>query len=155
MKAGPGIRAGVPAELHGDGRFVIAAEDFAPAYLRAHVDGRLRAMAEQARETLRSCMVCPRQCRVNRLAGATGVCGVGRQAQVSSAFPHLGEEDCLRGWRGSGTIFFSGCNLRCVFCQSFQVSQQGEGREITAEVLAALMLELQGAGCALAFLAGW
>jgi putative pyruvate formate lyase activating enzyme len=59
----------------------------------------------------------------------------------------LGEEDCLRGWRGSGTIFFSGCNLRCVFCQNFEISQQGEGREITAEALAWLMLELQGAGC--------
>jgi putative pyruvate formate lyase activating enzyme len=75
------------------------------------------------------------------------VCKTGRLARVSSYFPHTGEEDCLRGWRGSGTIFFSWCNLRCVFCQNFDLSQQGEGQETRPEELARMMLELQAAGC--------
>ena len=68
-------------------------------------------------------------------------------ARVSSAFAHFGEEDCLRGWQGSGTIFFSGCNLGCVFCQNFEISQLAEGRELDASQLAAAMLRLQEAGC--------
>jgi putative pyruvate formate lyase activating enzyme len=76
-----------------------------------------------------------------------GVCRSGRHARVASAFPHFGEEDCLRGWKGSGTIFFSGCNLRCVFCQNYDISQRGDGTEVTAEELARLMLDLQTAGC--------
>jgi putative pyruvate formate lyase activating enzyme len=74
-------------------------------------------------------------------------CFTGRFARVSSAFPHFGEEDCLRGWNGSGTIFFSFCNLRCVFCQNWDVSQAGEGVEVHGEELAALMLRLQAQGC--------
>jgi len=134
-------------ELHGNGRFVVAASEFAPAYLATYAAGRLRAKVEEARELLRNCTVCPRRCRVNRLEGGTGICQVGASAQVSSAFAHLGEEDCLRGWRGSGTIFFSGCNLRCVFCQNSEISQQGEGAEVGAEQLAGLMLGLQAAAC--------
>jgi putative pyruvate formate lyase activating enzyme len=136
-----------PAELHGNGRFVLARRDFAPAYLKTFEEGKLREKVEQAVASLRSCKVCPRDCEVNRLENQTGVCKTGRLARVSSAFPHLGEEDCLRGRRGSGTIFFSGCNLRCVFCQNHDISQQGEGGEVTAEQLAGLMLELQAAGC--------
>jgi putative pyruvate formate lyase activating enzyme len=74
-------------------------------------------------------------------------CFTGRYARVASAFPHFGEEDCLRGWNGSGTIFFSFCNLRCVFCQNWDVSQAGEGREVDAKELASLMLDLQSRGC--------
>jgi putative pyruvate formate lyase activating enzyme len=84
---------------------------------------------------------------VNRLAGELGVCRTGRWAIVSSAFPHHGEEDCLRGTRGSGTIFFSCCNLRCVFCQNADISQRATGRPHTAEGLAELMLALQAGGC--------
>jgi putative pyruvate formate lyase activating enzyme len=75
------------------------------------------------------------------------VCRVGRRAKVSSAFAHFGEEDCLRGWRGSGTIFFSWCNLKCVFCQNWDTSNEGEGRELDAPELASLMLGLQEQGC--------
>jgi putative pyruvate formate lyase activating enzyme len=91
--------------------------------------------------------VCPRNCRVDRLADRAKVCSTGRLARVSSYFPHFGEEDCLRGARGSGTIFFSFCNLKCVFCQNHDTSQAGEGGEVTPARLAAMMLELQARGC--------
>jgi putative pyruvate formate lyase activating enzyme len=84
---------------------------------------------------------------VNRLAGETRVCHTGRHAVVSSAFPHFGEEDCLRGWNGSGTIFFSMCNLRCVFCQNYDISQAERGPETPPDRLAGMMLELQRKGC--------
>jgi putative pyruvate formate lyase activating enzyme len=84
---------------------------------------------------------------VDRLADERGLCRIGRHAIVASHFPHFGEEDCLRGWNGSGTIFFAGCNLRCVFCQNFDVSWQVQGREAPPERLAAMMLELQEIGC--------
>src|SRR2546426_10646436 len=70
-----------------------------------------------------------------------------KRARVASAFPHFGEEDCLRGWNGSGTIFFGWCNLRCVFCQNFGTSQLGEGAEVQPAELARMMLDLQAAGC--------
>ena len=76
-------------------------------------------------QRLEHCLLCPRNCGVDRLSDRTAACKTGRWARVSSYFPHLGEEDCLRGWRGSGTIFFSLCNLRCVFCQNFEISQAG------------------------------
>jgi putative pyruvate formate lyase activating enzyme len=93
------------------------------------------------------CRVCPRECSVDRLADERGLCKIGRHATVASHFPHFGEENCLRGWRGSGTIFFSGCNLRCVFCQNYDVSWQVQGQEVDARGLAAMMLELQEIGC--------
>lgn len=137
----------VPVELHGDGRFVLSRSNFVPAYLATYKTGLLKQKVAEALELLRSCSLCPRKCGVNRLKDARGICGVGRRARVSSAFPHLGEEDCLRGWRGSGTIFFSGCNLRCVFCQNYEISQLGEGDEVDTQELAGLMLKLQTAGC--------
>ena len=91
--------------------------------------------------------MCPRDCEVDRWENQTGVCKTGRRARVSSAFAHHGEEDCLRGWDGSGTIFLSGCNLGCVFCQNFEISHLAEGRELDAGQLAAVMLRLQAAGC--------
>ena len=93
------------------------------------------------------CVVCPRGCKVDRRADVAGLCAIGRQAVVASYFPHFGEEDCLRGRRGSGTIFFSGCNLRCVFCQNHDISWQVRGELVTPERLAAMMIELQAAGC--------
>ena len=84
---------------------------------------------------------------MRRLGDERGLCRTGRHAIVASYFPHFGEEDCLRGVRGSGTIFFAGCNLRCVFCQNFEVSWKVEGREAGPDRLAAMMLELQGVGC--------
>jgi putative pyruvate formate lyase activating enzyme len=138
----------VPVELHGNGRFTVSSRDVVPAYVHAFQTGALRTKVVEALELLRSCRVCPRRCAVNRLErGEVGICRIGRPARVSNAFPHLGEEDCLRGARGSGTIFFSGCNLRCVFCQNFELSHFGEGADVTPAQLAGLMLELQAAGC--------
>jgi putative pyruvate formate lyase activating enzyme len=93
------------------------------------------------------CVVCPRGCKVDRRADVAGLCAIGRQAVVASYFPHFGEEDCLRGRHGSGTIFFSGCNLRCVFCQNHDISWSVRGEVVTSERLAEMMLELQAIGC--------
>ena len=118
-----------------------------PAYLALLREGRLAERVAQALEELRDCRACPRDCRCNRLLDEKRACHTGRHAIVSSAFPHFGEEDCLRGWRGSGTIFFGLCNLRCVFCQNWDISQRRAGGECAAEQIASLMLELQELGC--------
>ena len=136
-----------PLELTGSGRFVLSRKNFVPAYVRAFERGFLQQRAVKAIESLRSCKVCPRDCEIDRFNNKIGVCKSGRLARVASAFPHFGEEDCLRGWNGSGTIFFGWCNLRCVFCQNFETSQFGEGAEVTAAELAQIMLDLQGIGC--------
>ncbi len=136
-----------PFELNGGGRFTLSRQDFVPAYVKAFEEGVLHERAQQAIEALRSCRVCPRDCEIDRFNNKIGVCKSGRLARVASAFPHFGEEDCLRGWNGSGTIFFGWCNLRCVFCQNFETSQFGEGAEVTACELAQIMLDLQRIGC--------
>jgi putative pyruvate formate lyase activating enzyme len=118
-----------------------------PAYLALHRDGRLAERAAAAQDTLESCHLCPRGCEARRLEGRVGTCGIGRRAVVSSAFPHLGEENCLRGRRGSGTVFFAGCGLRCAFCQNADVSWLRLGEERDAEDLAATFLALQERGC--------
>ncbi len=128
-----------------DSRFVV--EDFRPAYLDPQVRAGMPQRVQAALDELRCCCACPRNCRVNRLADQTRACNTGRYAIVSSAFAHFGEEDCLRGWRGSGTIFFSLCNLRCVFCQNWEISQRRSGRGLRPAELAELMLHLQEAGC--------
>ncbi|MCP3956561.1 MAG: radical SAM protein [bacterium] len=128
-------------------RFVQPRESFVPAYLPTWESGALADKVGQALEELRRCRVCPRDCDVDRLADEKAVCRTGRHALVSSAFPHFGEEDCLRGWNGSGTIFFAACNLRCVFCQNHDISWQPKGEELDAKQIAALMLELQVRGC--------
>jgi putative pyruvate formate lyase activating enzyme len=136
----------VPPEVGGDGRFVVPHR--VPAYLRAWEEGQLGEKVARALETLRPCHVCPRPCRpVDRLSGEIGGCRTGRYARVVSAGPHRGEEDVLRGDAGSGTIFFSGCNLRCVFCQNWDLSQRPAGRECPPTELARLMVRLQDAGC--------
>src|SRR6266536_1634361 len=119
-----------------------------PAYLGLGA-GEIAARAEVGRALLGPgrCGVCPRLCRVNRLADQRGLCAIGRQAVIASCFPHFGEEDCLRGKNGSGTIFFSGCNLRCVFCQNSDISWQVHGEPVTPVRLAAMMLALQDRGC--------
>jgi putative pyruvate formate lyase activating enzyme len=120
--------------------------EFQAAY-RKLPPGELRRRAEAALAVLSECFLCPRQCHAGRLDGRTGTCGVGRNAIVSSFGPHHGEEDCLRGTHGSGTIFFASCNLRCIFCQNFDVSAGTAGGEMPAEALAGVMLELQRQGC--------
>ena len=124
-----------------DPRFLV--EDFEPAYLQLYRRGELQARVEAALKELEDCCACPRDCHINRLENETRICHTGRYAIVSSAFPHFGEEDCLRGWNGSGTIFFGLCNLRCVFCQNWDISQQRAGRECNGEELATVMLRLQ------------
>jgi len=128
-----------------DPRFLLS-EGREPGYLGFSA-GELRARVEAALEELRDCCACPRDCHVNRLENQMRVCHTGRHAVVSSVFPHFGEEDCLRGWNGSGTIFFGLCNLRCVFCQNWDISQRRAGEECTAERIADHMLALQRRGC--------
>lgn len=118
-----------------------------PAYVDPAARRSLPDRVAAALEELRCCRACPRNCKVDRLANQTKVCNTGRHAIVSSAFAHFGEEDCLRGRRGSGTIFFSMCNLRCVFCQNWEISQRRSGRALDAAGIAELMLSLQNAGC--------
>src|SRR5262249_20054315 len=139
----------VPPEVHGNQRFLLRRRDFTPAYLATQAAGRLHGKVDEALAHLGpSCRACPRLCQgVDRRANQFGVCKVGRNARVASAFAHFGEEDVLRGWHGSGTIFFSFFNLRCVFCQNFATSQVGEGPEGDARGLARLMLDLQRQGC--------
>ena len=93
------------------------------------------------------CEICPRRCKVNRLEGEKGYCKVGSMPVVSSYFAHHGEESVIRGSRGSGTIFFTGCNLGCIFCQNFDIAHLMHGNEISIERLSEMMLELQDAGC--------
>ncbi len=127
-----------------DSRFVI--DEFKPAYSRIsrkELDSRVRS----AMRELEDCCACPRNCHVNRLRDEARVCNVGRHAIVSSAFAHFGEEDCLRGYSGSGTIFFGMCNLRCVFCQNWDISQRKSGEVCDADRLADYMLALQERGC--------
>ncbi len=118
-----------------------------PVYVRAHDTGLLAERAAEARRLLESCELCPRRCGVNRLAGERGVCRGGAEAEISSAGPHYGEEPPLVGWGGSGTIFLTHCNLRCLFCQNYDISHLGRGQEVGTQELAAVMLELQGRGC--------
>jgi putative pyruvate formate lyase activating enzyme len=128
-----------------DERFVI--DDWEPVYLHTWREGGLEAKVESALEELADCRACPRDCRVNRLLDEKGVCHTGRRPYVASAFHHFGEEDCLRGWKGSGTVFFSYCNLKCVFCQNWDISAQEAGRELGAGEIARVMLNLQEEGC--------
>ena len=120
-----------------------------PAYVALLETGELAARARRAIESLADCALCGRQCHADRrgAAQAKSFCRTGRTAVTSSFFSHHGEESCLRGTGGSGTIFFTHCNLRCVFCQNYDVSWQGEGFAATAEELAAMMLGLQDLGC--------
>jgi putative pyruvate formate lyase activating enzyme len=128
-----------------DHRFLIECHE--PAYKALERSGQLMERVEAAIAELADCRACPRDCGTDRLADETGTCHTGRHALVASAFPHHGEEDCLRGRNGSGTIFFTGCNLRCVFCQNADVSQRTTGQETTADKLADLMLRLQALDC--------
>jgi len=118
-----------------------------PAYVSLLKSGELDHRVKWAHRELEHCRACPWECGINRLANEKKVCRIGRYARVASYFAHFGEEDCLRGWRGSGTIFFAWCNLRCVFCQNFDISQADAGVEVSAEQLADMMLQLQDQGC--------
>ena len=118
-----------------------------PAYLQLLPSGELEHRVVEAQKHLSICDVCAWECPVDRLAGQIGVCQTGVHARVISYGPHLGEEYPLRGWRGSGTIFFARCNLRCQYCQNHEISQTDAGEVVRAGQLAATMLELQAHGC--------
>jgi putative pyruvate formate lyase activating enzyme len=123
-------------------------ETMKPVYIETHRKGLLREKAETAWEALRHCRLCPRMCGVDRLKNAAmGICKTGASAVVASYHPHFGEETPLVGTNGSGTIFFTHCNLNCCFCQNFDISHGGAGRSVTSAELAAMMIELQNAGC--------
>lgn len=128
-----------------DVRFLV--RDHEPAYLRTWREGGFDAKIDAAWRELESCTACPRDCGVNRLRDERSICHTGRWPYVATAFAHFGEEDCLRGRNGSGTIFFSYCNLKCVFCQNWDISSREAGREMDATQIARLMLQLQDQGC--------
>jgi len=109
--------------------------------------GSFGESAQQLAERMNPCVLCPRQCKVNRSEGQVGFCGVGDMPVVSSVGPHFGEESVLVGSGGSGTIFFAGCNLGCIFCQNFDISHHRHGTKVTIEQLAQFMLDLQNYHC--------
>lgn len=109
--------------------------------------GRLRATIRALKEQMSRCNLCPRRCGVHRLGGEAGYCGMGAEPVISSFGPHFGEESVLVGRGGSGTVFFTGCNLRCVYCQNYDISQLRNGQTISVEELAEIFLRLQAGGC--------
>jgi putative pyruvate formate lyase activating enzyme len=122
--------------------------DFEPCYLRLHRSGELAERVKRARRHMEDCDLCARYCHVNRFQTLRGViCRTGERAVIHSSGPHHGEESCLSGWNGSGTIFFSWCSLRCIFCQNWEISWKGHGEERSADELATMMLQLQEMGC--------
>jgi len=118
-----------------------------PSYIDAFKSGALHKKAKIARSMLESCCICPRKCGINRLNDKRGFCRTGKNAIVCSYFAHGGEEPRISGSRGSGAIFFSRCNMRCVYCQNCNFSQRDEGKEVSADELASYMLKLQKEGC--------
>lgn len=118
-----------------------------PSYLKLYKDGTLSRRVKELYAVLENCSLCPRDCRVNRLQGQTGKCQATSRVKLSSAVPHFGEEPPLVGTHGSGTIFFSNCGLRCVYCQNYSISIDGEGVEVSDDRLAESMLKVQKFGC--------
>ncbi len=121
--------------------------DFEPAYLRLERSGELVHRAQELYSIYRRCRLCPRQCGADRTKDQRGICSSTARAKVYSAHPHFGEERPLVGRGGSGTIFFSNCNLLCVFCQNWQINHRGDGAYANDEAIARLMIDLQQSGC--------
>jgi putative pyruvate formate lyase activating enzyme len=115
--------------------------------LRLYKEGKLAHRVDKALNLMEACCLCPRRCGVDRLNGETGYCRTGRQARVASYNAHFGEEAPLVGRHGSGTLFFSSCNLLCSFCQNFEVSHLNEGMEVSPDQVADIMMELMERGC--------
>ena len=120
---------------------------YIPKYIKEKQQGGLLKKIKQSSALLASCTLCPRQCRKDRTGEKKGYCSTGKTAVVSSFSAHFGEEPQLVGNKGSGTIFFSHCNLKCVFCQNYDISITGMGQEVDDEKLASIMLYLQKIGC--------
>jgi putative pyruvate formate lyase activating enzyme len=121
--------------------------EFHPAYLKLHHNGDLKRRGQELWELMRDCKLCPRECGANKLAGERGFCQATSQLEISAFHPHHGEEKPLRGTGGSGTIFLSNCNLRCVFCINWEISQGGQGYRRSLDSMARMMLQLQKMGC--------
>lgn len=124
-----------------------AQNSFSPVYLETHREGQLADKISKALKLLESCSVCPRGCNVNRVKGEKGFCRAGFLPEVSSFSPHFGEEKPLVGLFGSGTIFFTHCNLGCIYCQNYSISHLDKGEEISIERLSRIMLAMQSLGC--------
>ena len=122
-------------------------KSYQSGYLGLLKSGELKNRVETAYQHLSICDVCALRCPVDRLSGKLGACRTGKKAKVSSFGPHHGEEAPLSGWMGSGTIFFTRCNLRCQYCQNFDISQSDSGDEVNPEDIAVMMLQLQSQGC--------
>jgi putative pyruvate formate lyase activating enzyme len=118
-----------------------------PAYIDLIDSGEFERRRDELLSILESCTLCPRRCAANRLEDERGTCCVGRKAIVSSIHPHFGEESPLVGRKGSGTVFFSGCNLRCLFCQNHDISLETSGVEVDAEGLSDIMRRIRHLGC--------
>ncbi|NDJ52343.1 MAG: radical SAM protein [Chloroflexi bacterium] len=121
--------------------------DFRPAYLDLLDSGELDRRVQLAHEHQQQCDLCAWMCHANRFEGQVGSCRAPREFSVASYFPHLGEEEPIRGWRGSGTVFFSHCNLNCQYCQNHEIAHSAVGQPTTCERLVSIMLSLQAAGC--------
>jgi putative pyruvate formate lyase activating enzyme len=135
------------SRLAGGRQKMIPRKDWEPAYLRLERSGELAERARALYSIYRSCRLCPRRCGVNRLKGEKGVCQGTSRVKVNSAHPHFGEEPPLVGRHGSGTIFFSNCNLRCIFCQNWEIAHRGDGEYISDLELGRMMCEVQQRGC--------
>jgi putative pyruvate formate lyase activating enzyme len=120
---------------------------FEPSYLRLYENGELDKRIERLYRILESCELCPRKCRVNRVVGKKGYCRSGKELIISSYGPHFGEEPEITGRNGSGTIFLTNCNLLCVYCQNYEISHLGYGKEVSIDEAAEMMLNLQSKGC--------
>ncbi len=118
-----------------------------PSYLESFHNSNLNKIIKRTFSLLESCCICPRRCKVNRLKDKKGFCKTGLKPRVYSFLPHYGEEPSVSGRQGSGTIFFSYCNMACLYCQNYEFSQLGQGREVDFEELSQFMLELQQMGC--------
>ena len=145
------LSAGLPSLLLDIGKteaFVNSGSAFEPAYLKLHKTGELNKRAEELWAIMESCELCPRRCGVNRHKGMSGVCRApGTKLVISAHHPHFGEERPLVGKDGSGTIFLTHCNLRCAFCQNWEIANLGVGSESNIDDFASMMLELQETGC--------
>ena len=120
---------------------------YQPHYIRLYESGVLQQRVDVLEDRMRSCDLCPHRCHINRMEGERGTCKTGAKPFVSAVQPHFGEERPLVGRGGSGTIFFTNCNLDCIFCQNYDISHLGRGEEVSYEELAAMMLTLQRRGC--------
>jgi putative pyruvate formate lyase activating enzyme len=125
----------------------ILKSSFEPAYIKLHKSGELKKRGEELWKIMKSCRLCLRDCRVDRLSGKRGFCGASSQLEISSYSPHFGEEKPLVGTGGSGTIFLTHCCLKCVFCQNWEISHKGIGEPFSINEMAEMMLELQKMGC--------